>query len=128
MVILLSVLLLIAGLRFVFPPYYNIGKMKPVEEFNGTELFQEFVSDPIDAQSRYSLQPILVEGRVTGLDNHMIIMGSGMEIVRIKLLENWRYEIPVFEPGNTVIVKGICRGIDLNEVLVSNAIIISVRK
>lgn len=114
-------------MRIVFPPFYNIGKLQPVQQLKDKELFDQFVLNPIDTQSRYALKAILVEGVITGIDNDMILMGSGMEIVRIKLFKNWRYDIPEYKYGDYLLIKGICRGIDLTEVLVTNAIIITVR-
>ena len=128
LIILLVIIGLAVSVRLVFPPFYNIGKLQSVKQFTDEKLFDEFVSDQIDAQSRYGMKPILVEGKITGVDRGMIIMGEGMELVRIKLMKNWRYQIPKYKYGDQIVIKGICRGIDLTEVLVSNAIIITVRQ
>lgn len=102
--------------------------MEPVRQFTYQELFSTFVEDPIDAQSRYALQAILVEGQVTGVDGDVILMGSGMEMVRIRLMRNWRYAVPDYGYGDYILVKGVCRGLDLTEVVVTEALIITVRK
>ena len=102
--------------------------MQPVKQFRPNELFQEFVKDPIDAQSKYALQPVLIEGRITALDDEMILLGSGMEITRIQLIHDWRYDIPTHQPGDYILVKGICRGMDLTELLISHALILTVKK
>ncbi len=128
LLIILTIVLLIVAARLIFPPYHNIGKLAAVNQFTDEQLFQAFVADPIDAQSRYALQAIMVEGTITGIDRGMILMGEGMEIVRIKLMKDWRYQIPTYQYGDKILVKGICRGVDLTEVLVSNAIILTVRK
>lgn len=126
--IILGLLLVGATIRFVFPPYFNIGKVPAEGSFSDTEIFNAFIKDPIDAQSRYAGKAIMVEGRITGIDGNMILMGKGMEVVRIKLMRSWRYQVPKFEHGNKILIKGICRGIDLTEVLVTHSLIISVRE
>ena len=128
LIILLVLIGLAVSVRLVFPPFYNIGKLSPVKQFSDEQLFNEFVNDQIDAQSRYGMRPILVEGKISGVDRGMILMGEGMERVRIKLMYNWRYNIPTYNYGDQVLIKGVCRGIDMTEVLVSNAIIITVRQ
>jgi len=128
LIIILVLLGLAISIRLVFPPFYNIGKLSPVKQFSDEQLFNEFVSDQIDAQSRYGMKPILVEGRITGVDKGMILMGEGMELVRIKLMHNWRYTIPKYKYGDQILIKGVCQGIDMTEVLVSKAIIITVRQ
>ncbi len=128
LLILLGFLLIGATIRLVFPPYYNIGKIVPEGSFTESNLFSTFVKDPIGSQSRYAQKAILVEGRISGLDGKMILMGSGMEIVRIKLIKNWRYDVLEHGYGDRIMVKGICRGIDLTEVLVTNAFIVNVRE
>lgn len=127
-IILIGIILIGVVTRLVFPPYYNIGSIKPKVTFSEVELFRTFVTYPIDAQNRYAQRAILIQGRITGIDDDMILMGQGMEIVRIKLIKNWRYPIPDYKTGDRVLVKGICRGMDLTEVLVTHAIIVNVRK
>lgn len=126
--IALAIILFSIGLRVLFPPFYTIGKKSPVQQFTYEELFDTFVKHPVEAPGRYAMQPLLVEGRITGIDGHMILMSHGMKIVRIKLMQNWRYDIPDFGYGDYVLVKGICRGMDLTEVVLTHAIIITVRK
>ncbi len=101
--------------------------MTPEVSLTDSELFNVFITDPIDAQSRYAQKAILLEGRITGVNDGMILMGKGMELVRIKLIKNWRYPIPEYKHGDQILVKGICRGIDLTEVLVTHAFIVNVR-
>jgi len=127
---ILLLLLIVIGLaiRLIFPPYFNIGKLIPEASFTDSELFNSFISDPIDAQSRFAQKAILLEGRITGLDGNMIIMGKGMEMVRIKLIKNWRYPIPDYNYDDKIQVKGICRGLDLTEILVTHAFIVTVRE
>lgn len=113
--------------RLVFPPYYNIGVIEPEVTFTERDLFLTFVTDPIDAQSKYAQKAILVEGKITAKNGDIIIMGTGMEVVRIKLIKNWRYPIPEYNKGDQILVKGICRGIDLTEVLITHAFIVEVK-
>lgn len=126
-IILIGIILVGAVTRLIFPPYYNIGKISPEVTLSEFELFRTFVADPIDAQNNYAQKAILIEGRVTAIDDKMILMGQGMEVVRIKLIKNWRYPVPEFKQGDRILVKGICRGIDLTEVLVTHAFIVNVR-
>ena len=127
-ILLLGIIIIGVGIRLIFPPYFNIGKIIPEVSFTETELFNSFIIDPIDAQSRYAQKAILLEGRITGMDDGMILMGKGMEMVRIKLIKNWRYPIPDHGYDDKIQVKGICRGIDLTEVLVTHAFIVTVRE
>ncbi|MCK5820269.1 MAG: hypothetical protein KAH17_00215 [Bacteroidales bacterium] len=130
---LLSILLILLiviglGIRLIFPPYFNIGKLIPEASITESALFDSFITNPIDAQSRFAQQVILLEGRITGLDDDMILLGRGMEVVRIKLIKNWRYPVPEHNYDDKIQVKGICRGLDMTEVLVTHAFIVTVRE
>lgn len=127
---IILILLIAIGIviRLIFPPYFNIGKLIPEASFTDAELFNSFIIDPIDAQSRFARKAILLEGRITGLDDGMILMGKGMEMVRVKLIKNWRYPVPEYHYDDKIQVKGICQGLDLTEVLVTHAFIVTVRE
>ena len=126
LIILLVTALVGVGIRLTFPPYFNIGKIQPVASYSSTKLFNSFVDNPIDAQGRLGGKAILLEGEITGLDENMILMGVGMEIIRVKLIHDWRYKIPEYKYGDHILIKGICQGIDLSEVLVSHSLIVTV--
>ncbi|MCD6347749.1 MAG: hypothetical protein J7L96_10045 [Bacteroidales bacterium] len=111
----------------LFPPYYGMAKRLPIAELTDTELFDTFVENPVDAQSRFGHKVILLEGRISSIDNKMIIMGSGMRVVRIILQKQAFKKPPGFDVGQRLVVKGLCSGIDLNEIIVTHAIIVSVR-
>jgi len=114
-------------ISLLFPPYYGMAKRLPIAELTDTELFDTFVENPVDAQSRLGQKVILLEGRVSSIDNKMIIMGTGMRAVRIILHKRAFKKPPGFDVGQRLVIKGLCNGIDLNEIIVTHAIIVSVR-
>jgi len=113
-------------IRVIFPPYFNIGKKPPIAKVTDNELFTIFVRNPVDAHSRFDQQIILVNGTVNRLEKNTVILGSGMNITKCVLIRNWRYSIPDLKEGQHVLLKGVCRGLDLTEVLVSHCVVITV--
>jgi hypothetical protein len=104
-----------------------MAKRLPTKELSDIELFDLFIANPVDAQSKLGHKIILLEGRVTEIDGNMIVMGSGLRSVRIVLQKRPFRKIPGFSLGQRLVIKGLCNGINLNEVVVSEAIIVSVR-
>ncbi len=125
--IILGLFLIAVIFRIIFPPYYGMAKRLPIAQMTDTELFDTFINNPVDAQSKYAQKVILLEGRVSSLDNGMVIMGTGMRVVRVVFQKQPLKRTPGFDVGQRLVLKGLCSGIDLNEVIVTHAIIVSVR-
>jgi len=125
---LLLILLTIvtAGLlvRVLLPPYYNMGKLPSMAEANSYELFKYFADDPPEAFSYFTDRVIQVEGVISGVGDGYVTMGSDMRIVRCLLRRSVYDRDPDLKNGERVILKGVCRGLVLTEVLLTHCIVI----
>ena len=110
--------------RILLPPFYNLGKLPSMAEANSYELFKYYADDPPEAFSYYSDRVIQVEGVVSGVGDGYVTMGSDMRIVRCMLRRSVYDRDPGLKKGERVILKGVCRGLVLTEVLLTHCIVI----
>ena len=113
------------GVRLVFPPFGNLPKELPEGNFTASELFQEFTHDPTDAFIRLANKVIILEGEVAASGDDFIIVGKDMYLVRCVLRKSIYDRKPGLRTGDRVTLKGVCRGLNLTEVVVTNCIILN---
>jgi hypothetical protein len=120
-------LLIILGLggRLIFPPYGNLSKELSAGNFTAGELFQEFSGDPVRAYMLYANKAIVLEGAVAATGQGYIMVGENMSVIRCIFRKTIYDRKPGLKTGDRVILKGICRGLNMTEVLVTHCILIN---
>ncbi|MCX6227494.1 MAG: hypothetical protein NTV01_22620 [Bacteroidia bacterium] len=121
----LFLILIGVSIRLVFPPFGNLLKELPEGNFTAVELFQEFTGDPTGAWLRLANKVIILEGEVSAAGAGYIVMGKDMCVVRSIFRKSIYDRKPVLKTGDRVTVKGICRGMNMTEVLVTHCIILN---
>jgi hypothetical protein len=124
--------LLIIGAFFVlgiliwllFPAGYNIKRMPVAANMTAYELFDTYVADPPYAHFLYAGKVILIEGTLEDIGEDYVLMGSGMRVVRCELRNTIYDRKSLLKKGDKVIMKGICRGITLTEVLLTQCVLV----
>ncbi len=127
LIIMGTVIIVGITIAVLFPPYYNIARLKADTHITDSQLISAFNEDPVKAQGDYIHKVLLLEGRVTRLEDERIIMGTGLRTIRIDIRKRPFRPSPGFEIGQRLVIKGVCFGTDLNEVLMSYGLITSVR-
>ncbi|MCD6331759.1 MAG: hypothetical protein J7L89_00650 [Bacteroidales bacterium] len=125
--ILFAVILMGIGLtiRIFFPPYYNLRYLTAATDMTPYELFNTYTENPPYAHSLYTDKVILLEGTVAGRNDAFITMGSDMRIVKCVFRKSIYDHPNKLKIGDKVIIKGVCRGITLTEILLTHCIVIS---
>ncbi len=118
------VALCVAG-WLAFPPYRNLEKEAPVGNFTADELFQGLAKDPAGGYIRLSGKVIIIEGVVAASGDGYVMLGKDMCVIRCTLRKTIYDKKRQFEPGKIVILKGVCRGMNMTEVVVSHCIVIN---
>jgi len=114
----------VAG-RLIFPPFSNLSKELPVGNFTASELFQEFTSDPTGAYILLANKVIILEGEVAATGDGYVMVGKDIFLVRCMFRKSIYDRKPGLKTGDRVTLKGICRGLNMTEVLITHCIIIN---
>jgi len=114
----------VAG-RLIFPRFSNLSKELTAGNFTASELFQEFTSDPTGAYILLANKLIILEGEVAATGNGYIMMGKDMCLVRCMFRKSIYDRKPDLKTGDRVTLKGICRGLNMTEILITHCIIIN---
>lgn len=108
--------------RVFIPPWIGIEKETPVGNLTAAELFRLFSTDPPEAHFNYGDQVIIIEGVVAAVEEDAVVLGSNMEVVKCRMRQSI-YDRPFrVKPGDEVALKGVCRGLNLTEVLVTHCV------
>ena len=123
---LLLLLLILAGTAWwwFFSPYSNITKQIPAGAFTPSGLFREFTADPTGSSLKLANKVIVLTGRVSAEGDGYIMLGRDMAVVRCvfrKAILNRSMQVVT---GDSITLKGICRGLDLTEVLITHCILV----
>jgi len=89
------------------------------------ELYDCFNLDPAMAYYNYFGKIIVVEGRVTGITDRVISLGSGLRAVRLEFGKRDFRNLPSLNKGDTLVVRGICEGIRYTEVIITRPEIVA---
>lgn len=109
----------------VFPPYRNLEKESPLASFTADELFQVFAKDPTGSYIRFSKKVIIIEGIVAASGNGYVMLGKDMCVVRCVFRETIYDKELRLKSGDVVLLKGVCQGMNMTEVVVTHCIVIS---
>lgn len=113
-----------------FKPHVDYLKAEPEIEISGEQLFNDFVTNHIDASRKYSGKVLLVNGIIDDLeivdDMKIAVMifddgFFGPEGVRFSLLEGQANQIVV---GNEMWLKGFCTGYTGADVVLEHASVV----
>ncbi len=124
---LFLILIGVAG-RLIFPPFGNLSKELPEGNFTASELFQDFTGDPTFAYIRLANKVIILEGVVAATGDGYIMAGKDMYLVRCLFRKSIYDRKPGLKTGDRVTLKGVCRGLNMTEVLVTHCIILNKSK
>ena len=111
--------------RLIFPPFANLSKELPEGNFTSGDLFQEFTGDPTGAYIRLVNKVIILEGEIAATGDDYIMVGKDMCMVRCMFRKSIYDRKPCLKSGDRVTLKGVCRGLNLTEVLVTHCIILN---
>jgi hypothetical protein len=126
--VLLLLILIGVSVRLLCPPYGHISKDLPEGNFTAPELFQEFISDPTNAYFRLYGKVVILEGEVAATGNGYVVIGTEMRVVKCIFRKSIYDRKLTATPGTRVTLKGVCRGMNMTEVLVTNCIILNKSK
>jgi hypothetical protein len=129
-ILTLFAILLIAGLSFYFfvynKPHVDYLKSEIEVEIQATELFSEYVSNPLAAAKKYNGKVILVSGSVNLIEQSdelviaVMVFDDGFfgpEGVRFSLLEKQEEKIKIDKP---ISLKGFCTGYTGSDVILEH--------
>lgn len=120
------------GLKMFFKPHADINKLKVEFKLDAADLLSEFGKDETSATTKYSEKVLEISGKLVAkskLQNgtDLLVLENEMEGISCQLDSSWASAnqpiIMGLETGNTVTVKGICKGY-LMEIKVSPAIVV----
>jgi len=97
----------------------------PVSNMKAAELFDHFTKDPASAYNNLLNEIIVVEGKVHSISGKTICLGFGMRIVRLEFQKRTFQNLPPVKIGETLVVKGICHGLDYTEVVIGQSILLA---
>ena len=121
------------GLKMFFKPHADISKLKTEFKVDAQGLIAEFEQDENAATAKYSEKVIEISGKLAAkskLPNgtDLLILEDEMQGISCQLDSSWsaahQPAIEALEPGNPIIVKGVCKGY-LMEIKVSPAVVMS---
>jgi hypothetical protein len=113
--------------RLIFPPFGNLLQELPAGNFTAGELFQEFTGDPSGASLRFANEVIILEGEVFEAGDGYIMVGKDMSPVRCIFRRSVYDRKPALKTGEKITLKGVCRGLNMTEVLVTHCIVLNKR-
>jgi hypothetical protein len=120
----LIVVLTAAAIRVVLPPYVNLSRALAEGNYSSGELFREFTADPNGSYRHLAGKVIIIEGAVFETGNGFVRIGQEMAPVRCLLRKTIYDRNPYFKTGDCIILKGVCQGLDMTEVIVTHCITI----
>lgn len=125
----IAIFFILAGItgRLLFPPFGNLLQELPAGNFTAGELFQEFTADPSGACLRLANQVIILEGEVYKTGDRYIMVGKDMSPVRCIFRRSIYDRKPDLKTGERITLKGVCRGLNMTEVLVTHCIVLNKR-
>ncbi len=123
---LFLLLMILAGTAcwWFLSPYSNITKQIPAGAFTPSGLFREFTADPTGSSLELANKVIVLTGRVSAEGDGYIMLGQDMAVVRCvfkKAIFNRSEQVVT---GDSITLKGVCRGLNLTEVLVTHCILV----
>lgn len=121
-VIFITVVLLSVVYFVVFPPWFSIETEIPAADISSEDLFSAFVDDPFGSHYQYGEKVIVIEGVVTLSGQGFVLLGKDMEIVRCVMRKTIYDRKKTYRKGDAVIFKGVCRGLNLTELLVTHCV------
>ncbi len=121
-VIFITVFLLSVVYFVVFPPWFSIESDMPVADISSEDLFSAFVDDPSGSHFEYGDKVIVLEGEVTLAGRGFVLLGQDMEIVRCVMRKTIYDRKKTYRKGDSVMFKGVCRGLNLTELLVTHCV------
>lgn len=123
------VLILAAFIVYVFvynKPHQDYETAKPEYILTANELFDFYIDNQTDAESKYNGKVLLITGILTSIEQtqDMIILNFsfteglfGEEGVRCTMLDNYAEKAKNLLPGTEISVKGLCNGFTGNDVI-----------
>jgi len=119
------------GLKMFFKPHADICKVKTEFKLDASSLIGEFEQNETAATAKYSEKIMEISGKLVtknklpnGTD--LLILEDEMQGISCQLDSSWaaanQPTIQSLEPGNPVVVKGVCKGY-LMEIKVSPAVL-----
>ncbi len=125
--ILAVLLVILAGItvRVFLPPYLNMLKQLPVGNYSATEIFEDFTNDPTGAWLRLAGKPVVMEGEVSASGKGFAMLGKDMFAVKCTLRNSIYDDNCIPSVGDKVVLKGICQGLNMTEVLVTHCVLIT---
>jgi hypothetical protein len=121
-IIFTTFILLFAVGLVVFPPWFSIESDAPAGNFSAEELFAAFVEDPSMSHFQYGDKVIVIEGEVKLAGSGFVLLGENMEIVRCVHRKTIYDRKKVYKTGDKVMFKGVCRGLNLTELLITHCV------
>lgn len=123
---LFLLLLILAGTAcwWFFTPFSNINKQIPAGAFTPAGLFREFTDDPTGSSLKLANQVIVLTGRVSAEGDGYIMLGQDMAVVRCVFRKAVFSSNVRVLAGDSITLKGVCRGLNLTEVLVTHCILV----
>jgi hypothetical protein len=126
--ILLFLILIGVSVRLFYPPYGNIPEDLPEGNFTAPELFQEFINDPTTAYMKLYGKVVILEGEVAATGNGYVVIGKEMRVVKCVFRKSIYDRKLTVTPGTRVTLKGVCKGMNMTEILVTHCIILNKSK
>jgi hypothetical protein len=120
------------GLKMFFKPHADISKLNTEFKLDASNLIGEFEQDETAATTKYSEKVLEITGKLAAkskLENgtDLLILEDEMQGISCQLDSVWAASNPsiiqALEPGNTVVVKGVCKGY-LMEIKISPALVV----
>jgi len=134
-IIVILVLIVIGagvGLKMFFKPHADVNKMKADFKVEAVSLIDEFQKQEDAATAKYSEKVLEISGKLASKNQlpngtTLLMLEDEMQGISCQLDSSWatanREIIQSLEAGNSVTVKGICKGY-LMEIKVSPAVVV----
>jgi len=119
---IISGLILAVLIRLFFPPGVDVTWKDEAGTFTPESLFRTFTDDPPEAHFIYGDKVIRVKGQLAASGDGYVLLGKDMEIVRCMLRQSIYDRQVDYQAGQEVILKGVCRGLNMTEVLLTQCI------
>jgi hypothetical protein len=122
---MLAGLLIVSVLIRVFlPPYYFVKRAVAEESYTAHELYRTVTAVPTGSPEYLAGKVIMLKGTVTSATDDYITMGTENEVIRCTFRKTIYDRKPEVKKGDEVVLKGICLGPGLPEVLVSQCLLV----
>ena len=102
--LLVFVIVLIVGYNYVYQDHRDIGSEKSSAKLNSTQLVENFLNSPKQADSLYLDKTIEITGTVTSIGDSDLVLNS-------KVFCTFEF-VPQVEMNSNITVKGRCIGFD----------------